>query len=187
LKRFLQCAVSQSLELLLAGVLACMLAGPGAARAAPPAKPAPAPPVQIEGVVTAVARGDVLSITPAAGPPVQVRLRDIAAPEPCQDWGEESRQALADLAINKQVVAHLSGRSAGTLPLASVTVDGLDLGPQMVETGNAWSARTRFDQGPLMRQERLAQALHRGLHAKDDAVRPEVFRRAHGPCTPAPR
>jgi endonuclease YncB( thermonuclease family) len=66
-----------------------------------------------------------------------------------------------------------------------VWVDEVDLGRHMVEEGQAWSLRTRFDQGPLVKQERMAHALGRGLHGASVVVMPRDYRRIHGPC-PSP-
>ncbi len=163
--------------------LACAAAGALVPTVASPRKPPE--PVTIEGEVTAVTRGDTLWITPAGGAAVEIRLRDIDAPEPCQAWGEESRQALAEQALHKTASARISGRDGGHRLLASVRVEGRDLGPWLVEEGDAWSIRTRWDRGPLVKQETVARAFGRGLHAAGGAVMPRDFRRTHGPCPPA--
>jgi hypothetical protein len=46
----------------------------------------------------------------------------------------------------------------------------------------AWSIRSRWDQGPLVKQEKMARALSRGLHATPGAMQPKEFRRLHGTC-----
>ena len=58
----------------------------------------------------------------------------------------------------------------------------MDLSQRLVEEGHAWSLRTRNDNGPLVKQERMAKALGRGLHAGGAAVKPADFRRTNGPC-----
>jgi len=137
----------------------------GAAGAAPPA-------AAVQGVVTQVIDGDTLVITTPGKPPQTVRLRDIDAPEICQPGGAEARRALTDLALNKPAV-----QRGG-----AVLVGDVNLGLRMVEDGHAWSVRTRYDQGPLVKQERVAKALGRGLHGTAGALMPRDFRKAHGPC-----
>jgi len=145
------------------------------------ARPA-APAAAVTGTVTEVVDGNRLTLTPAGGAPIAVRLRDIDAPELCQTWGEEARRALAEMALNKAATWRASGRDAQGRTVARVWVDEVDLSRQMVEEGQAWSTRTRFDQGPLVKQERMAHALGRGLHGVAGAVMPREFRRTHGPC-----
>jgi endonuclease YncB( thermonuclease family) len=136
----------------------------------------------LQGTVKRVIDGDTLVFETPGRAPIVVRLRDVDAPEICQPGGPESRQALVDLAQDKPArlreVAHdAHGRTVGT-----VWVDEIDLSRRMVEDGQAWSARTRWDRGPLVKQERMAQALHRGLHAAPGAEMPRAFRARHGPC-----
>ena len=66
-------------------------------------------------------------------------------------------------------------------------IEELNVSRFLVENGHAWSARSRWDQGPLVKQEKMARALGRGLHAALGALQPKEFRRRHGRCElPAP-
>ena len=136
----------------------------------------------VHGVVSKVQDGDSLWLKPADGPPIVVRLRDIDAPELCQAWGDEARRALADLALGKAAVLRSHGRDSHGRTLGAVTVDEVDLSRRMVEDGHAWSNRSRWDQGPLVKQERMAKALGRGLHATAGAEPPWQFRKRNGRC-----
>ena len=136
----------------------------------------------LQGVVTQVIDGNTLAFTPAGQAAATVRLRDIEAPEPCQPWGAEARAALAELALNKPATLRASGRDAQGRTLAVVLVEEVNLNQRLVEEGHAWSTRGRNGHGPLLKQERMARALGRGLHAGGSAVPPGEFRRAHGPC-----
>ena len=156
------------------------LVAAAAAQAAAPAKSTGSRTVQ--GIVTQVTDGDTLWLKPAEGKPVEVRLRDIDAPEICQPWGDESRKALAELALNKvaslQVQAYDKyGRAVGTLMIEDTHVSRF-----MVENGHAWSTRSRYDQGPLVKQEKMARALTRGLHSQGGAIQPWEWRRTRGAC-----
>jgi endonuclease YncB( thermonuclease family) len=151
------------------------------------AQAAPVPRL-VEGVVTHVTDGDSLWLTPPGQAAIEVRLRDIDAPEICQAWGEEARRALSDLALGKPGTLGIFGRDVYGRTLGVLRVDEIDIGTRMVEEGHAWSIRTRWDQGPLVKQERMARALARGLHAAGGAVMPRDFRQSHGSChadTPA--
>ena len=162
-----------------------MLAVIGTAADAARAPSANVPPVA--GVVTRVIDGDTLVVQIAAQAPLHVRLRDIDAPESCQEGGAASRQALEELALGKTVELRIHAHDSYGRAVAAVSVDGEDVGRRMVVEGHAWSIRTRWDNGPLVKQERQAQALRRGLHATPGAVTPKEFRRAHGPCAWTPK
>jgi endonuclease YncB( thermonuclease family) len=148
----------------------------------PPSAAAPKAATGLEGVVTQVGSGDTLRFTPKAGPALEVRLRDIDAPLPCQPGGAQARQALADLALNKPARLRPAGRDAQGRTVAVLLVDEVNVGQRLVEDGQAWSQRVRNDQGPLVKQERMAKALGRGLHASPGAVMPGDWRRTRGDC-----
>jgi len=165
---------------LVVGALALLTAW---AQAAGPAKPA-----GIMGTVTSVVDGDSVWVTPdKGGKAIEVRLAGIDAPEICQEGGAESRAFLAEKVLKKPVrlvvgrdgSAHDSfGRTLGTLWQGEVELNRL-----MVEEGQAWSIRTKWDRGPFVTQERMAQALSRGVHkAGKAALMPKDFRLRHGPC-----
>ena len=139
----------------------------------------------VQGVVSKVTDGDSLWLTPAGKKPIEVRLRDIDAPESCQPWGAQARTALAELALNKVATLQISGRDSYGRTIGVLMIDDLNVGKHLVENGHAWSARSRWDQGPLVKQEKMARALSRGLHGTPGAVQPVEFRRAHGKCATA--
>lgn len=145
------------------------------------------PTVTLQGTVTRVIDGDSLLLQTAAdAPPLEIRLLGIDAPEGCQAGGPEARAALADFVLHKTVAADTKGRDHYGRTLATLRVDGLNVNQRMVAEGQAWSTRTRWNQGPFVAQETMAQALKRGLHAGTETVMPADFRRRHGPCTGAP-
>jgi endonuclease YncB( thermonuclease family) len=145
--------------------------------AAPRAKPEP-----LQGVVTQVSDGDTLRFTPAGQAPIVVRLANIDAPEICQAWGPEARRALSDLALNKPATLRPTGRDSYGRTVGVLVVEGIDVAQGLVEGGHAWSLRWRNDTGPLVKQERMAKALNRGLHEGGTAIKPADFRSTHGPC-----
>jgi hypothetical protein len=136
----------------------------------------------VQGIVTKVTDGDSLWVTPPGQPGIEVRLRDIDAPEICQVWGEEARRALEALVLGKIVVLRIAGRDTYGRTLGQVQAGDVDVARRMVEEGHAWSLRTRWDRGPLVKEERMAGALRRGLHSQPGAVMPRDFRQGHGPC-----
>lgn len=158
-----------------AWLLALCLPAAAAARAAPAAA--------VSGVVTQVLDAATVRFTPAGGgAPMLVRVRDIDPPEPCQPWGPEAKAALSALVLNKSATLQAAGRDGRGRPLVALTVDGASVSRRMVEEGHAWSIRTRDDKGPLVKQERMAKALGRGLHGTAGAVMPRDWRRTKGAC-----
>ena len=162
--------------LAVATVFALALVFPSSAAAAPISRAAQ------EGVVTQVSGGDTLRYTTRAGAVIEVRLRDIDAPLPCQPGGAEARLALSELVLNKPAMLVATGRDAQGRTLGSVRVEDVDVGQRLVENGQAWSQRGRNDRGPLVKQERMAKALGRGVHGSAGAVMPSVWLRTRGAC-----
>lgn len=169
-----------------AALLGLALAGAGAFAATPRAASAPgaarAAAGPVEGVITKITDGDSLWLQPQGQAPIEVRLRDIDAPEICQDGGEDAKRMLESLALGKPATLKIAARDSYGRAVGLVLVEGRSLSSLMVAEGHAWSQRTRFDRGPLMKEERMAQALKRGLHAGPKPVMPKDFRKAHGPC-----
>lgn len=170
-------AIAMAMGLAMAVVMA-LAAGP-ADGAAPPARDA-----RIEGTVVRVIDGDSLLLRAADGdaPPIEVRLLGIDAPEGCQAGGPAAREMLAGFVTGKRVTAVTRGSDRYGRTLATIEVDGLNVNQRMVAEGHAWSLRTKWDRGPYVAQERMAQSLRRGLHADSGAEKPADFRRRHGPC-----
>ena len=136
------------------------------------------------GRVTHVSDGDSLWVQPedAAHKPVEIRLADIDAPEICQPWGLQARDALKEQVGGKAVGVRVVGRDGYGRTLARVLLDGQSVNAWLVAEGHAYSHRTRWDQGPLVKQEKVARALRRGVHGQGGAILPKDFRRSHGPC-----
>jgi len=86
--------------------------------------------------------------------------------------------------LNKPATLRAGPADAGGRTLGVLIVEDMNVGRRMVEDGNAWSVRFRNDAGPLVKQERMAKALARGLHGTPGAVMPREWRR-RGPCPAA--
>lgn len=169
--------MNRSLRMLLALLVAA--GAPALGQAQKAQKPAPK---SLQGLVSHVSDGDTLTLQLPDQAPMQVRLRDIDAPELCQPWGEEARRALSDLALNKVATLQVRGRDGYGRAIGTVLIDDLNVSRYLVENGHAWSTRSRWDQGPLVKQEKMARALTRGLHAQGGAMQPKDWRRTKGPC-----
>jgi len=154
------------------------------ALAAAPAAAAKVP--VLEGTVRYVADGDSLGFAPTrGGTPLAVRLHGVDAPEICQAWGPEARAALQRKVAGRTLRLQVRGRDDRGRLLAQLRDGEVDIGQRLVAQGHAWSHRFRHDRGPYVQQERVAQALGRGLHAEPGVRTPREFRRVHGSCPPA--
>lgn len=175
------------IDRIAAGLALCAALLVPTAQAAGPkaAKPAPQP-VALTGTVARIVDGDTLWLqSEGQSDPAVIRIDGIDAPESCQPWGSEAKQALTELALNRQVSVKVVARDDHGRVVGKVYDGTKDLGDRLVRDGHAWSARYKFDRGPYMAEERLAQALKRGLHGAGTAEMPRVFRQRHGPCVVA--
>ncbi|MGZ5787717.1 MAG: thermonuclease family protein [Ramlibacter sp.] len=137
-----------------------------------------------QGVVTHVTDGDSIWVRGASGgAPVEVRLQGIDAPEICQVFGKEARDALAGRVLRRQIAVNSRARDSYHRVLGHVTAGGQDLGLWMVSRGYAWSYRYRRDSGPYAAAEAQARQSRLGLWSlAAQPVEPRIFRRRHGSC-----
>ena len=136
--------------------------------------------------VIAVLDGDtvLLKRIDNAGAPrlfYKLRLADIDAPEKDQDFGEQAKQALAQLVLQQQVrvvtVATDSyGRDIGWIMLGRDTRVENAVNTELVRRGWAWVlSRSR---SPYLRDtQQEAQREKRGLWAAADAIPPWIWRK----------
>lgn len=137
----------------------------------------------LQGKVVKVFDGDSLLFQPAGGgKPIEVRLKDIDAPEICQPGGPEARDYLQEFVADKPAVLDTGASDGYGRTLAVLKVDEMNVNQRMVAEGHAWSLRTKWNQGPFVAQEKMATALKRGLHANPGAIAPWEWRRSKGPC-----
>lgn len=141
------------------------------------------------GVVTAVVDGDTVWVKRNASSPgtrteraVDIRIEGIDAPEICQPYGPEARQALSRRILNQtvKVSAHRTDTYGRTLARLSLADE--DVGDWMVRHGHAWSYHYRRQAGPYASQESVASGARRGLFADPAAMQPREFRKRHGSC-----
>ena len=141
------------------------------------------PASQWVGWVTKVVDGDTLHVQPAQGGASQkLRIKGIDAPEVCQAWGMQSREALARLVWGQRVTVQLNDVDDHGRWLAQVFVNGEDVGARLVAQGHDWSYQFRRDPGPYAFQQQQAAINRLGLFGQPQAMRPREFRQRHGPC-----
>jgi endonuclease YncB( thermonuclease family) len=134
------------------------------------------------GTVSHVTDGDTLWVRSAgAGEAEQIRLQGIDAPEICQTFGSQARDALAARVLHRQVQVAVRARDVYQRNIGRVTVQGDDVAAWLVESGYAWAARFHGRAGPYAKLEARARAERRGLWASK-ARNPRDFRKTHGSC-----
>jgi endonuclease YncB( thermonuclease family) len=133
--------------------------------------------------VTHVTDGDTVWVRPAAGgAPIELRLLDLDAPEGCQAFGPESRDALRSRVHGQPVQVRTRGTDDYGRHLARVEHRGEDVGRWMVRNGHAWSMRFHGRSGPYGPVEAQARHGRKGLWAQAGALEPRAFRKRFGSC-----
>jgi hypothetical protein len=156
--------------------LAVLATAPGLSGAAPSATP-------LKGYVLQVLpQTGGLRVQPESGQPVDVQLEGLVWPLPCQPGGQEARKALQEWAHAREVTVRLHGAVRQGQVRGTVTIGTTVLNRRLVEEGHAFSSRTRWDQGPYVKQERLASALNRGVFVDGKALPPTEYQRVNGAC-----
>lgn len=135
------------------------------------------------GIVSHVTDGDTLWVRPAAGgEAVEIRLLDLDAPEGCQLFGPESKQALRARLLREPVRVRTRGRDDYGRQLARVEHRREDVGAWLVRNGYAWSMTFKGKPGPYARFEAQARGERRGLWGLPGALDPRSFRKRFGRC-----
>lgn len=144
----------------------------------------------LSGVVIRVSDGDTLWLRPDPDAdvqaerrkPVKIRLLGLDAPEICQDQGPEARAALASWILGRHVTVQRRAVDNYGRQLATLWLDGQDVGARLVAQGQAWSARWHGAVGSYADEEAVARHARAGLFARPDPELPRAFRQRHGPC-----
>ena len=135
------------------------------------------------GVVTRVVDGDTVWVkTGFAVHPLKVRISGIDAPEICQAGGGDARDALKQRVLGQLVTVSFKQHDSYGRALASVTLQGEDVGRWMVVNGYAWSYRFRRSAGPYALEQSQAVQSRRGIFSTGGAQNPRTFRKRHGSC-----
>lgn len=136
------------------------------------------------GWVSWVMDGDtVLLVREGQHEPVKLRIEGIDAPETCQPGGEQARDAMIRLALRKSVLVLDHGQDTYGRQIGRLSIDGVDLGAEMVRSGMAWAYKFRTGRGPYASLQRQAQQQKTGVFgAPETAMSPPIFRKFHGTC-----
>lgn len=135
---------------------------------------------EITGKVVGVADGDTLTILDDSKVQHKIRLADIDAPEKGQPYGNRARQRLQKLTAGKAAQADCREKDKYGRDVCTVTVDGIDVNADLVESGHAWvyeQYNARVDLPPMQED---AKAKGAGLWSLPEAqiIKPSDWR--HG-------
>lgn len=109
---------------------------------------------------------------------VKIRMYGIDAPEKTQDYGPESRAALAKIIGNNLVEIEVKNRDRYGRSVAVVYVNGKNVNQEMVRTGNAWWYY-EYDKKDTEMEQLQANAKKNklGLFSKRGYVEPWIYRK----------
>lgn len=131
---------------------------------------------ELVGSVVAIADGDTITVLDGDRVQHRVRLAGIDAPEKAQDFGERSRQNLARLVFQAQVVVEWNKCDRYDRIIGKVLRDGQDANLQQILDGMAWHYKqyareqTPADQKAYAAAEIDARGAGRGLWKQPNAV-----------------
>jgi len=107
-----------------------------------------------------------------------VQLVDLEAPDLAQDFGEDARQILSRLILEREVIVDSRETGSG-VTLALVSVDGVSVNLKMAEAGAVWDHGLGLDDYlPLEQAVAKAKANRIGIWAKDNPVAPWEFKQS---------
>lgn len=142
----------------------------------------PALAAQLDCRVVGISDGDTLACLTAEKRQVKVRLAEIDTPESRQPYGTRARQALSDLAFQRDVRLDVHETDRYGRTVARIYADQVDVNAEMVRQGAAWVYRQYNRDKSLLALEAEARQAKRGLRALPEAERiaPWEWRRNGG-------
>lgn len=145
----------------------------------------PAFAADLNGRVVGISDGDTLTLLTADKQQVKIRLGEIDTPESNQPYGTKAKQALSELAFNKQVRAVEQDKDRYGRTVARVYVGSVDVNAEMVRLGAAWVYRDYAKDQNLFRLEAQAKAAKSGLWGLSEAERCPPWDWRKGACATA--
>ncbi|MGP3789797.1 thermonuclease family protein [Pseudomonas sp. B392_1p] len=131
----------------------------------------PALAAQLECRVVAISDGDTLTCLTAEKRQVKVRLAEIDTPESRQPYGNRARQALSELAFQRDVRLDVHETDRYGRTVARVHAGQVDVNAEMVRQGASWVYRQYSRDKSLLLLEAEAKQAKRGLWALPEAER----------------
>ena len=137
------------------------------------------------GKVVAVLDGDSLMVLDLRQQ-VEVRLHGVDAPEGGQAFGNVCKRTLSNLVFGKTAAVQVVDIDRYKRSVSRLTVDGRDVGLEMIRAGCAWHYRQYSDDAGYAAAEVEARRARRGLWQEGAPVAPWNYRRPRDPRAPPP-
>ena len=137
---------------------------------------------ELTGKVIKVSDGDTITVLDSNNQKYKIRLQGIDAPETQQAFGETSRQSLASLVYDKEVIILWDKRDKYARILGKVIVDGRDANHEQLKKGLAWYYKKYENDLSDEDKERYAEAeawarnYTEGLWTDSKSIPPWEFR-----------
>jgi endonuclease YncB( thermonuclease family) len=131
----------------------------------------------LEGKVIKIADGDTLTLLTPSNQQVKIRLAGVDTPERKQPFGNKAKQALSNLAFQKQALVEIAAKDRYGRTIGVVFVDGLNVNAELVKQGMAWVYRKYTDDERLYVLESEAKQAKRGLWLDKNPIPPWEWRR----------
>lgn len=138
----------------------------------------------LTGFVVGIADGDTVTVLDANRQQHKIRLAGIDAPEKAQAFGDRSKQSLAALVFNKNVVVEWDKQDRYGRTVGKILVSGKDANLEQVRAGMAWwyekyrKEQSVSDQRIYEQAEQQARAQRVGLWRDANPTPPWEFRHA---------
>ena len=129
----------------------------------------------LTGKVVKVTDGDTITVL-VENQQVKIRLNEIDAPEHDQEFGQKSKEALADLVFEKEVRIVTHGEDRYGRTIGDVFVGQINVNEKLVEDGWAWNFIKYSKSKRLAELEIEARASKKGLWAGKSPVAPWDYR-----------
>ena len=137
----------------------------------------------LQGKVIGVADGDSLTVLDNNKTQHKIRLQGIDAPEKVQAFGQKSKQALHQLAHNKQVTVEFQKKDKYGRTVGKVLVNGNDICLEQIKLGMAWhytqyaTEQPKEDRIAYQQAELAARGQALGIWKDQNAIPPWEFRK----------
>jgi len=136
---------------------------------------------EVRGYVVGIMDGDTLKLLTDDQRELRVRLSQADAPEKGQDFAENAKRSLSDLAFQKPATIRVSEIDSTGRIIAEVYIGSMSLALTQVGRGMAWVDRTGGADDRLVAIEQSVRQSRIGLWGKSkDPVAPWDYRRQHG-------
>ena len=131
----------------------------------------------LEGKVIKIADGDTLTLLTPSNQQVKIRLAGVDTPERKQPFGNKAKQALSNLAFQKQALVEIAAKDRYGRTVGVVFVDGQNVNTELIRQGMAWVYRKYTDDERLYVLESEAKQAKRGLWLDKNPIPPWEWRR----------